>query len=84
MSAERIDMHRLQELVRLHRLGHDTRTVARLLGMSPNTERDYRLLLKPHGLLQGDPKQLPELLDLQELVRASRPPPSQSPSSLDG
>lgn len=84
MSAERIDMHRLQELVRLHRLGHDKRTVARLLGMSPNTERDYRQLLKPHGVLQGDPKQLPELGDLQELVRASRPPPPPPPSSLDG
>ena len=84
MSAERIDMHRLQELVRLHRLGHDKRTVARLLGMSPNTERDYRQLLQPHGLLQGDPKELPELAQLQSLVRASKPPPAPPPSSLDG
>jgi len=36
---ERIEMHRLRELVRLHRQGTGAREVARLLGMSPNTER---------------------------------------------
>ncbi len=41
MSAKRTDMHRLQELVRLHRMGTGAREVARLLRMSPNTERDY-------------------------------------------
>jgi hypothetical protein len=35
-------MHRLQDLVRLHRLGTGVRLVARRLGMSPNTERTYR------------------------------------------
>lgn len=83
MSAERTDMHRLQELVRLHRLGHKHRTVARLLGMSPNTERDYRQRLEPHGLLQGDPTALPELGELQDLIRSSRPLPSPSPSLLE-
>ncbi len=38
----RKDMHQLQELVRLHRLGVGAREVARLLQMSPNTEREYR------------------------------------------
>lgn len=84
MSAERIDMHRLQELVRLHRLGHGHRTVARLLGMSPNTERGYRLILQAHGLLDGDPQSLPELGSLQERVRTCRPAPVPPPSSLDG
>ena len=83
MSAERIDMHRLQELVRLHRLGNPARTVARLLGMSPNTERDYRKILHPKGLLSGDPTVLPELGSLQELIRSSRPLPAPPPSSLD-
>ena len=83
MSAERIDMHRLQELVRLHRLGNPARTVARLLGMSPNTERGYRKILHPKGLLSGDPTVLPELGSLQELVRSSRPLPAPPPSSLD-
>jgi hypothetical protein len=33
-----VDMHRLQELVRLHRMGTGAREVARLLKMSPNTD----------------------------------------------
>ena len=83
MSAERIDMHRLQELVRLHRLGHGHRAVARLLGMSPNTERRYRDILQAHGLLQGEPQSLPALEFLQAQVRAARPAPPPTPSSLE-
>lgn len=83
MSAERIEMHRLQELVRLHRLGHGPRAVARLLCMSPNTERTYRQILQAQELLQGTPDCLPELWLLQEAVRAARPLPAPSPSSLE-
>jgi hypothetical protein len=36
MSREKIEMHRLQELVRLHRMGAGKREVARLLAMSPS------------------------------------------------
>ena len=39
-------MHRLQELVRLHRMGLPARQVARELGMGPNTERRYRQILE--------------------------------------
>lgn len=46
----RVDMDRLQELVRLHRMGSGGREVARLLGMSPNTERTYRIVLEAAGL----------------------------------
>ena len=42
MSKRGVDMDRLQELVRLHRMGTGEREVARLLGMSPTTERSYR------------------------------------------
>jgi transposase len=84
MSAERIDMHRLQELVRLHRLGQGPRTIARMLGMSPNTERGYREILQAHGVLEGDAQKLPELCSLQALVRAYRPAPAPPSSSLDG
>jgi hypothetical protein len=35
-------MHRLQELVRLHRLGTGAGEAARLPGLGPNTERWYR------------------------------------------
>ena len=46
-------MHRLQELVRLYRLGEGARSIARQLRMSPNTEREYRNALKEAGLLDG-------------------------------
>jgi len=69
----RISMHRLQELVRLHRLGKGAREVARLLGMSPNTERDYRLTLREAGLLDGDPSDLPELVALRATIEAAKP-----------
>jgi DNA-binding NarL/FixJ family response regulator len=52
MTATRTDMHRLQELVRLHRQGTGDREVARLLGMSPNTERLYREALTKAELLE--------------------------------
>ena len=46
MAAKRTDMHRLEELVRLHRKGVGSRAVARMLGMGPNTERRYRQALR--------------------------------------
>jgi transposase len=70
---ERTDMHRLQELVRLHRSGRGAREVARLLGMSPNTERIYRNALAEASLLAGDPDQLPELDELRRAVVAQLP-----------
>jgi hypothetical protein len=39
MSARRIRMHRLQELVRLHRMAVGDREAVRMPGMGPNTER---------------------------------------------
>lgn len=85
---ERIDMHRLQELVRLHRQGTGAREVARLLGMSPNTERSYRQALTLGGLLEGDPgvEHLPDLAELRACVLAQLPPkvPPQQVSSIEG
>lgn len=78
MSRERIDMHRLQDLVRLHREGRGARQIARQLGMSPNTERRYRRLLQAEGLLEGDPTQLPELEELRALVGDPSPPQERS------
>jgi hypothetical protein len=43
MSRKCKDMHQLQERVRLHRLGTGAREVARLLGVSPNTEHESGL-----------------------------------------
>jgi transposase len=76
-------MHRLQELVRLHRLNTGGREVARLLQMSPNTERQYRQALQSAGLLAGDAAVLPELEALKRAIRAElepRLPPQQTTS----
>jgi len=67
-------MHRLQELVRLHRLGRGARETARLLGMGPNTERQYREALDRAGLLKGGVVELPPLERLREAVIAHAPP----------
>ena len=61
-------MHELQELVRLHRRGEGARAVARMLKMSPNTERRYRKALDAAGLLAGESDA--ELPALEELKRA--------------
>jgi transposase len=71
--VERIDMHRLQELVRLHRMGTGAREVARLLGMSPNTERQYRTALESAGALAGDVDALPPLDELRAAVQQALP-----------
>ena len=80
---DRTDMHRLQEMVRLHRQGLGAREVARHLSMSPNTERTYRIALEPSGLLAGDPNVLPDLAVLRAAVLVQRPvkiPPQQTSS----
>jgi len=63
-------MHRLQELVRLHRLGRNVRDVAVLLKMGRSTEQKYRKALAQAGLLEGDPQELPELHELKLAVGA--------------
>lgn len=85
MSAPRVDMHRLQELVRLYREGSGVRERARLLKMSTRTERKYRSALAGAGLLAGDPAQLPSMAELRAAVEAEHPPPEKRPfeSSVD-
>lgn len=70
----RVDVDRLLELVRLHRLKTRKREVARLLELSPNTEREYREAIAKAGLLEGEPDELPELEVLKAAVSAQRPP----------
>ncbi len=53
MSRSRTDMHRLQELVRLCRMGRSARDVARLLRMGRNIVRAYREAIGGAGLLGG-------------------------------
>jgi transposase len=73
-AMRKIDMHRLQELVRLHRMGTGARKVAQLLTMSPNTERAYRQALIGAGLLVGAVDALPEAGALREAVQTHLPP----------
>lgn len=77
-------MHRLQELVRLHRLQTGCREVARLLQMSPRIERKYRLALQQAGVLHGEPDELPSLEQLKVIVREVYPiePPPQQVSTV--
>ena len=60
MSAKRVEMDRLIELVRLHRMGEGSREVCRLLAMSPKTELRYRSALRTAGLLDGPVDALPD------------------------
>jgi hypothetical protein len=84
--VQRVDMHRLQELVRLHRMGTGCREASRMLGMSPNTERVYREALQHAALWDGAVDALPELDVLRAAVeheRPSKPPPAQQRSSIE-
>jgi transposase len=66
-------MHRLQELLRLHRQGVSARRAAQLLKMSRNTVRQYLAALDAAGLLVGEVDDLPKLGVLREAVDSSRP-----------
>ena len=66
-------MPRLQELVRLHRLGVTERRAAKELRMGRNTAREYREAIAAAGLLEGTPEELPELEMLQSVVAAALP-----------
>lgn len=72
-------MHRLQELVRLHRQGVRPRAVCRLLKMSPKTERKYRSAIAAAGLLEGDEHDLPAMDVLRAAVEAAHPVPAPRP-----
>ena len=85
MCMRRVDMDRLQELVRLHRMGTGAREVARVLQMSPNTEREYRLALQAEGLLVGAVDDVPMLEVLRAAIERRLPTvaPPQMVSSVD-
>jgi transposase len=75
MAKRRTEMHRLQDLVRLHRQKTGARETARLLGMGPNTERMFREALAEAGLLDGAVEDLPTLEALKAAVLAKHPLP---------
>lgn len=85
MCMWRLDMDCLQELVRLHRMETGPCEVARLLGLSRTTERQYRAILDTAGLLRGPVDDLPSLEALKSVVEATLPPrkPPQSTTTLE-
>ncbi|MEZ4495168.1 MAG: hypothetical protein R3C29_17870 [Dehalococcoidia bacterium] len=79
-------MHRLQEAVRLHRMGRSHRAIAKQLRMGRDTVRQYFDLLTASGLLEGPADELPEPVELRRVVEAGlgRVEPATEPrSSLD-
>lgn len=73
MSRSRTDMHRLQEIVRLHRLKTSARTIARQLRMGRNTIKAYLDALSTAGVLEGDPANLPGFEVLRTIVEEHVP-----------
>jgi transposase len=76
MAKRRTEMHRLQDLVRFHRLKTGARETARLLGMGPNTERMFREAIAEAGLLEGPSEELPSMEALRSAILAKHPAPA--------
>jgi len=74
LSARRTYMHRLQDLICLHRQGEGSRVIARQLRMGRETIRTYLRALKEAELLDGSADALPELEILQQALAARLPP----------
>lgn len=85
MSRQGQSMHKIQELVRLHRMGTPFREVARLLRVSPNTERTYRRALAKLGFLDGSSDALPSEEELKAALAQVLPaaPPPQQRSTIE-
>lgn len=87
MTARRTDMHRIQELIRLHRMDQSVRSIARQLRMGRDTVRSYQTALRAAGVLDGDdPAEIPALEDLRVVIQEhlpSPPPPQQASRIAD-
>ena len=86
MAARRTDVHQLQEVVRLHRLGVSQRRIARDLRMSRTMIGRAQEVFGGAGLLEGEPSALPDLADLRRVFDAAYPPKTapQQVSSVAG
>lgn len=73
MGARRIDVQRLQEVVRLYRLGESGRTIARRLHVGRNTIARYLEVFAIGGVLDGSHDELPEPGALRALVDEHQP-----------
>jgi len=73
MISRKVDVDKLVELVRLHRMGEHAHEVARLLGISPNTERKYRTAFVVRGILEGSAGDLPSAEFLKAIIDEELP-----------
>ena len=73
MGAARIDMHRLQEVIRLHRLARSRREIARQLHIGRNTVNAYVDAVSKVGLLDGAPEDLPAVNVLRAVIEEHIP-----------
>jgi transposase len=76
-------MHRIQELVRLHRLGQGQRSIAQQLRMGRETIRSYQRKLAEAGLLEGTVADLPDSAVLKEVVGEGPSEQTQTTSSVE-
>ena len=74
MAGRRADVYRLQEVVRLHRMGRSRRQIAQELRMGRDTIAKAVAAFGAGGLLEGDPHELPELASLQHAIETAHPP----------
>jgi transposase len=66
-------MHRLQEVIRLHRMGRSGREIARQLRMGRETTRTYLTAFSKARLLDGDADHVPEVEPLRAAVKEHVP-----------
>ena len=80
MAGRRCDVLDVREMLRRLRLGESARAVAKGLGVSRNTVREYVAWFEAEKLLPGDAASLPPAAELHE--RLARAEPVQAPPRL--
>ena len=73
MAGRRTDMHRLQELVRLHRMELSQRQMARALRMSRRTIVRALSAFRSANLLEGAADALPPRSELDAAMESAHP-----------
>jgi transposase len=79
MAGRRCGVLDVREMLRRLRLGQSARTVAKDLGVSRNTVREYLAWFEAEGLVPGDPTALPGAAELAERLARAAPPPAPAP-----
>src|SRR5512143_1565726 len=72
-SGRRCDVLDVREMLRRLRLGESARAVAKGLGVSRNTVREYVAWFEAEGILAGDATVLPSAAELEERLARAEP-----------